>query len=271
MYRTEAVGGASSGIGDHPMGKVVGTSGKQEREDGVVAGAAPSVTEIGESGGVQAITPVDAQTAFGMILEYCREVLAKSGTGLAEDAKECIRKIQQTASIQLRAGQGRTPERKSGTQTPVLGRARHAVSSKLVDLGEISKSIVAGLMLTKPERRIKFISAVSVVAPGDEKLLRIALRNLLTHAWKNTSHREETVIELGVVEKRGMRAFFVRDNGLGFDSAEMERLVRKADGNDTIDANEAGLETVVRIVRKHGGTMWVEDRDGEGVSFYFTI
>jgi len=59
---------------------------------------------------------------------------------------------------------------------------------------------------------------------GDERLLRIALENLLNNAWKFTNKQPQTRIEMGSEEQDGQRVFFVRDNGAGFDMAYSNKL-----------------------------------------------
>jgi light-regulated signal transduction histidine kinase (bacteriophytochrome) len=137
------------------------------------------------------------------------------------------------------------------------------------DLSEISKTIVEGLMLSKPERRIKFITAVSILVKGDASLLRIALRNLLHKAWRSTSHKEETLIELGIAELEGKSAYFIQYNGSGLEEDEADEMTDSTIINDEPDLHGFGLQTVKNIIHLHKGKFWIER--GKGTTYYFTL
>lgn len=220
----------------------------------------------------KAFPPEEMRRSLAAILHYCSELLERYGGALSDECKDYIVKIRQTASIKGWSDQAPVDIKSCAEDRQQVSiPAPSHLSARAVDLGEISKNIVEGLMLTKPERRIKFISAVSVLADGNEKLLRVALRNLLGHAWRNTSHKNETVIELGIAELDGEPVYFIRDNSSDFDQSEMEQALNCRDGNGEIDLRGYGLDTAAQIIRSHGGKIWVEGSDETGSVFYFTI
>jgi PAS domain S-box-containing protein len=143
-----------------------------------------------------------------------------------------------------------------------------------IDLGAMATDVAAGLRLAEPERRVDLRITEEVTAEGDEGLVRVVLENLLGNAWKYTAKREEAVIEFGVAETAEARAFFVRDNGIGFDPAWTERLFlpfQRLPGIDEFKGHGIGLATVERIVRRHGGRVWAEGEPGMGATFWFTL
>lgn len=144
---------------------------------------------------------------------------------------------------------------------------------EMVDLSGMAKMVAAGLEMAEPERRVVFRIAEGVTAGGDASLLQIVLDNLIGNAWKYTAKQEETVITFGVTEVDGAPAYYVRDNGPGFDIADTEELFipfRRLPGTDA-EGHGIGLATVKRIIQRHGGKVWAEGKPGKGATFYFTL
>jgi len=143
-----------------------------------------------------------------------------------------------------------------------------------VDMGGMAREVAAGLKLAEPARRATFRITEGMSAVGDAGLLRMALENLLANAWKYTAIRDEAVIEFGVAEIDGRPAWFVKDNGPGFDMADAAGLFvpfQRLPGSEAYSGFGIGLATVERIVRRHGGRVWAEGEPGRGATFYFTL
>ena len=143
-----------------------------------------------------------------------------------------------------------------------------------VDLSAMAESILTELQKSQPERRAEFFVTPKLIVNADANLLRIALENLLGNAWKFTSKRPRTKIELGLVSHDGKPAYFVRDNGAGFDMAyagklfgAFQRLHRVAE----FEGTGIGLATVQRIIHRHSGMVWAEGEVEKGATFYFTL
>ena len=143
-----------------------------------------------------------------------------------------------------------------------------------VNLSEIAVKTSLELKLAEPERRSTFRIAEGIVALGDHKLLRVVLENLLGNAWKYTGNREEAVIEFGMTEVEGVPAFFVRDNGAGFDMTNADKLFipfERLPGSNEFEGHGIGLATVQRIIQRHGGRVWAVGEPDRGATFYFTL
>jgi light-regulated signal transduction histidine kinase (bacteriophytochrome) len=109
---------------------------------------------------------------------------------------------------------------------------------------------------------------------GDRDLLKAALGQLFDNAWKFTAPRDPARIEFGAGAKGGMREFFVRDNGVGFDMAYAARLFgafQRMHAEDEFQGAGIGLAIVQRVVRRHGGHAWAEATPDGGATFYFTL
>jgi signal transduction histidine kinase len=156
-----------------------------------------------------------------------------------------------------------------------LGRVtRTAITRGPVDLGELADSIVSELQKAEPERRVDFCRTDKLMVNGDERLLRVTLDNLLGNAWKFTGKCPEPKVEFGTVQNNGSAAYFIRDNGAGFDMAYMDKLFgpfQRLHAMTEFKGTGVGLATVQRIVHRHGGRVWAEAQVGKGATFYFTL
>ncbi|MBX3191580.1 MAG: response regulator [Labilithrix sp.] len=139
-----------------------------------------------------------------------------------------------------------------------------------VDLTDIARSIVDDLRAATPSREIDVVVEEGLVADGDARLLRVALENLLGNAWKYTARAAAARI---VVGREPEGAFFVRDNGAGFDMMHVDRLFapfQRLHGLE-FEGTGVGLATVHRIVTRHGGRIWAEGEVGRGTILRFTL
>ena len=143
-----------------------------------------------------------------------------------------------------------------------------------VDLSEIVNEITGELSRSMPEQAVVVSIQPRVCAAGDAGLLKIALRKLLENAWKYTIPKAPATIEFGALEHADGRAFFVRDNGVGFDMSECGRLFhpfQRLHDPKKFSGNGIGLTTVKRIIDRHGGRVWAEGVREQGATFYFTL
>ena len=137
-----------------------------------------------------------------------------------------------------------------------------------VDLSAMAQKAAFDLRQAEPGRRTAFLISGGISADGDENLLQVVLDNLYT------GRQEEGVIEFGVVEIQGIATYFVRDNGPGFDMADVDNLFtpfKRLSGAKDFQGHGIGLATVKRIIHHHGGRIWAEGEPGKGATFYFTL
>jgi light-regulated signal transduction histidine kinase (bacteriophytochrome) len=109
---------------------------------------------------------------------------------------------------------------------------------------------------------------------GGRWFLRLALGNLLENAWKFMGTRRRGTIEFGIAQPEGVTAYFVRDNGVGFDMALASKLFtvfQRLHNPSEFDGRGVGLATVQRVIQRHGGRVWAEIVSGEGSTFRFTL
>ena len=151
--------------------------------------------------------------------------------------------------------------------------ARRELVSENVNLSRLVQEVVSQLQIAEPERHPTVIIAPDLIVEGDRQLLRVMLENLLGNAWKFTSKRADARIEFGVQQDH-QPAYFVRDNGAGFDMRYADKLFgafqRLHDGSE-FPGSGVGLASVQRIVNRHGGRIWAESTVGKGATFYFLL
>jgi signal transduction histidine kinase len=148
------------------------------------------------------------------------------------------------------------------------------VRREVVDLSRLAASLEGELRRTEPERAVDFSIQGNLGAVGDPQLLRLALQNLIENAWKYTRRRERAHIEFGAAERDGAAAFYVRDDGAGFDMAHADRLFSpfsRLHSRTDFEGSGIGLATVQRVILRHGGRVWAEAAVDRGATFYFTL
>ena len=203
--------------------------------------------------------PVDALNGFAYVLakEYAAKLDPKAAE-LIDHIKSSGKRMMQLIDDLLN-----------------LSRVTSSVMKREpVDLSALAKAISEELRRSGPERKVEFVIAEVGVVEGDPRLLRVVLDNLLRNAWKYTSKRPEARIEFGWHSKDGTSVFFVRDDGVGFDSRSADRLFQPFQRLHSVGefpGNGIGLATVQRIVRRHGGEVWAESQIGKGATFYFHL
>ncbi len=144
-----------------------------------------------------------------------------------------------------------------------------------VDLSQIANDIVHSARENAPERNVSVVVADRMKVEGDAALLRIALENLLSNAWKFTSRTSNARIEFGSrMDRLGRRAYFVRDNGAGFDPRHAANLFspfKRLHVDSQFPGSGIGLAMVQRIVHRHAGEVWAEAEVERGACFYFSL
>ena len=154
-------------------------------------------------------------------------------------------------------------------------RASHSqVQREAVDLSLLATQIADELEASEPQREVRFEITQGLTDQGDPNLLRIVLENLIGNAWKYSAQKPEARIEFGAAEKGGRRAYFVRDNGVGFEGSSADGLFtafKRLPGAEQFKGFGIGLATVGRIINSHGGRVWAEGEKGKGAVFHFTL
>ena len=151
---------------------------------------------------------------------------------------------------------------------------RAEMKSGPVDISALAQEVVATVRGHEPGRAVEVTVAPGLRAQGDAPLLRIALENLLGNAWKFTSRKDKAKIDVGYTSIDGSSAFFVRDNGAGFDMQYAGKLFgafQRLHPREQFEGTGVGLATVQRIINRHGGQVWAQAAPDKGATFFFTL
>jgi signal transduction histidine kinase len=144
-----------------------------------------------------------------------------------------------------------------------------------VNVSDIAAAAGDDIMRGLPaDRSIDYVVQSGLSLRGDTRLLRVAIHNLVENAFKFTRGRSDARVEVGAKDLGGERAFFVRDNGIGFDTRYASKLFgvfERLHDDPTYEGLGIGLATVRRIIDRHGGRLWAESDPGRGATFYFTV
>ena len=153
-----------------------------------------------------------------------------------------------------------------------VGRAE--LLRRRVDLSKLAHNVASELSRANPGREVEVSIADGVDASADPRLMQVVFENLLGNAWKFTASVPKAAIEFGEARLDGTLAYFIRDNGAGFDMnyasklfAPFQRLHKEADFPGT----GIGLATVHRIVERHGGRVWAQAEVNHGAAFFWTL
>ena len=159
----------------------------------------------------------------------------------------------------------------------LIGLARvsgQEIQPQKVDLSALARAVGESLREHSPDRAVDLRVSASPPASCDRALMRIVLENLLGNAWKFTGRRPVAQVEFGAETRPdGKIAFFVRDNGAGFDPQYADRLFapfQRLHSDHEFEGTGIGLATVQRIIARHGGRVWAESEPDRGACFYFT-
>jgi len=153
--------------------------------------------------------------------------------------------------------------------------SRSEIHREEVDLSALARQAVEDLRRAHPGRRVDVVVEATPFAKGDPMLLSTVMQNLVGNAWKFTGKAPEPRIEIGSrTEGDGRTAYYVRDNGVGFDMVYADKLFgafQRLHSYEEFEGSGIGLATVQLIIRRHAGEVWAESAPDQGTTFYFTL
>jgi PAS domain S-box-containing protein len=205
-------------------------------------------------------TPIIAVLGFSSRLsKRCQQELDEKATGYLKQIQDSARRMETFVTDLL-----------------VLAR----VGAVPLVFGDVSSSEVVSTVAARLEPRLKergvtleVADALPVIRADRERISQV-FENLMVNAVKFAGHMDNPEVEVGCKINKDDYLFYVRDNGIGIDPENHERIFEMFLRLSEIEDREGtgiGLPIVESIVRSHGGRVWVESEKGKGATFYFTL
>jgi len=152
--------------------------------------------------------------------------------------------------------------------------SRAASSLARVDLDELVRETVADLSQDLTGRMIEWKIDPLPEVVADRGMLHRVIVNYLTNAIKYTRTRKPAEIHVGSIHDEKETIVFVRDNGVGFDMKQADRLFcvfQRLHSTEEFEGTGIGLASARRIIQRFGGRTWAEGKVNEGATFYFSL
>ena len=151
---------------------------------------------------------------------------------------------------------------------------RNDINYDSVNLSLLVEKSIEGIKQKCPQQKFRFKVAKDLRVNGDRRLLSLVVDNLIENACKYTRLRPISIVEFGVHTHNEVDAYFIRDNGIGFDMAYRNQLFKpfyRLHAPELYEGEGIGLATAQRIIHRHGGRIWANSEKNVGSTFYFTI
>jgi light-regulated signal transduction histidine kinase (bacteriophytochrome) len=203
--------------------------------------------------------PLRSMSGFSQILQET------APAGLDEKSRHYLQRIHD-ASMRM-----------SGLIEDLLNLSRigrSELTARPISLSQVAAEAAAAVRERHPKRDVQLDVAQGLEVNADPRLLRIALENLLSNAWKYTARASQASVSVGMQTGEHGPVYFVRDNGVGFDMKYADKLFvpfQRLHPETEFPGSGIGLVTVQRIIARHGGRIWADAKPDEGATFYFTL
>jgi light-regulated signal transduction histidine kinase (bacteriophytochrome) len=207
----------------------------------------------------------DLRSPLHIIAGFAEMMAKHSGDSLDDKGRHCLERIT-TATTQI----GQLLD--SILALSEMGRSK--MNRVPLDFEGLARKVVRNLEAEKGDRRVIWIIGNLATVTGDPELLQKVLTSLASNALKFTRSREVARIQIGIEgEGEGLR-YFVRDNGTSFDIKHRETMFGALLGEHPPADSKGGairLALIKRIIKRHGGRMWIEATADGGATFFFSL
>ncbi len=151
---------------------------------------------------------------------------------------------------------------------------RQALQLSDIDMNKLVRNVIDELKLLETRETLDLNLKPLPPARGDQAMIRQVFVNLLSNAIKFTRSQQAPVIEIGSKLEDGTNTYYIRDNGVGFNMTDADKLFevfKRGHSSQEFEGTGVGLAIVKRIVERHCGRVWAEGKPNEGATFYFSL
>jgi signal transduction histidine kinase/DNA-binding response OmpR family regulator len=207
----------------------------------------------------------DLRSPLRAVEGFCEAFITDYGHGLAPEGRGLLDKVM--------AGAGRM-HRLIDDLLHLARFSRQPLETRTVYLADVVQRVAQALEQQRQGRDVELLVKELPPCQGDPALLEHVFTNLLSNALKFTAGRSPARIEIGALRFGAEQAYYIRDNGVGFDMKYAERLFgvfQRLHTQKEFPGTGIGLSIVHRIIKRHGGRTWAEAQLGQGATIYFTL
>lgn len=207
----------------------------------------------------------DLRAPLRIIEGYCKILSDKYSANLPADAQQhisrlCISTARMDAYFE------------DLLQLSRAGRA--PIKNEPVNLSQIATSTL--MNLPHPQQGPQFMQEIEkdVIVQGDRALMERAMQQLLENSCKYAKNRQQIRIAFGKMHIEDRPVYFVRDNGEGFDTANVKDLFmpfKRFHPESQYPGTGIGLAIVHKIISRHEGSMWLNSTIEGGTTVFFTL
>ena len=211
----------------------------------------------------------DLRSPFNNIIGFSELLLEKINDPKFDGAERYLHIINSAASNTLVLLDNLLNWAKSQTRQLSFNPVTINISEIIHEVLRLEKSLARAINI-----KFNYVSVNQIRVAGDENMLKIVIRNLISNAIKFTHKGGE--IRIFVSDEGGKVTVTVSDNGVGISPVKQKNLFVISSENHSVGtANEKGsglgLVLCKELVEKHNGKIWVESEEGKGSDFNFTI
>ena len=207
----------------------------------------------------------DLRSPLRAITSFSHIVMEKNSADLDNEARRLLDLVVQNAERMEELIKGLLEFSRMGRQEMRMSR---------IDMEELADDVFVELTTGAPGRQVDFKLARLPAARGDRLLIHQVLSNLISNSIKFTAKEEKPRIEIGSRAEAEANVYWVKDNGVGFNTRYADKLFKvfsRLHSSDDFEGTGIGLANVQRILHRHGGRAWAESELGQGATFYFTL
>ena len=153
-------------------------------------------------------------------------------------------------------------------------RAGRGAEPRPIDLGHVMADVLSSLAAAVADARARVSVGPMPIVLGDRLSLAQVLQNLVANALKFRSGPSACVWITAEREHDATWRVTVADDGIGIDPRHRDRVFKmfqRLHDREAFEGTGIGLAICRKIVERQGGEIWVDDREGGGSVFSFTV